>query len=525
MLMRRFFTPLNLVFTTEVILVWLIALGYVPRQFAFLILGLALFFILTESLENSLFFFVRSIPFFIALPITSSFDSLNIWRIAAIALFLKWLFQVRPKTFVSLLPISQYLEIKKVGEYWNKYRFEFLGVLLFVLAGISLIGAPDLIAGVKRIIYFGNLVLVFPVVKTLVKRPRVFRNLAFNVLIALCLVVIVGYGQLLSVYFLNIDQFINKWAGSIQLGFYGTSWSNIVFKGNTWFAYPPGDSPRLRMFSTMPSSHAFPLFLLLGMPCFLMLFLKPSKKFKRFIISQKIAWLGILFLVLVFLGLTLSGTRGIWASLVFPGVAALFLIYQEKQKRDLALMVGATLLLLLVFFPLASLIFQSPQFKAGQVELSDQQTRDILFQRIRSIVDVGEVSNRGRLFIWGRTVKSIFERPLFGVGIGNFPVILDQPIYYTKAGSSAHNLYLHIAAEMGLPALLVFGLMLGELFKRALVLFRDSPQFSRQVFGLSSFLYMSWVFGYSLTEATLFDERMFLLFMVMVGMVLSQRRN
>jgi putative inorganic carbon (hco3(-)) transporter len=63
-------------------------------------------------------------------------------------------------------------------------------------------------------------------------------------------------------------------------------------------------------------------------------------------------------------------------------------------------------------------------------------------------------SNEGRIILWMAAVAMIEDNPLRGVGIGRFPVMVDQ---YTEVPLSAehardaHNAFLLTAAEMGLP--------------------------------------------------------------------------
>jgi len=59
------------------------------------------------------------------------------------------------------------------------------------------------------------------------------------------------------------------------------------------------------------------------------------------------------------------------------------------------------------------------------------------FERTRSMFDFMETSVKGRLEIWQRTIDSIIIHPFFGVGIGNYPLILNEGLYTAKMGSSA----------------------------------------------------------------------------------------
>jgi len=89
-----------------------------------------------------------------------------------------------------------------------------------------------------------------------------------------------------------------------------------------------------------------------------------------------------------------------------------------------------------------------------------------------------------------------------------------------KAGSSAHNLYLHIAAEMGIPALLLmlywFWLLLKSCYQRFQA---ESDPLLLVYFG-ASLIFIVWNLFYLLTDVAIFDERTFLLFAVSSGLIL-----
>src|SRR3989338_3910852 len=82
---------LNIAYLVEIIAFVYIVLGIVPRWWALVLaVGIAIYLLLVP-LEEGVLFFIRSIPFFIALPITQGFDSLNTWRIASLILFIKFI--------------------------------------------------------------------------------------------------------------------------------------------------------------------------------------------------------------------------------------------------------------------------------------------------------------------------------------------------------------------------------------------------------------------------------------------------
>ena len=58
------------------------------------------------------------------------------------------------------------------------------------------------------------------------------------------------------------------------------------------------------------------------------------------------------------------------------------------------------------------------------------------------------------------------KHPLLGVGIGNFPVVLALNPSASKAGASAHNLYLNFFAELGVLGFVATSLFIVVIIKK-----------------------------------------------------------
>jgi len=105
--MRKY---LNLIFVLELAAFVLIVLGVLPRTAA---IWLALFlagYAIWAPLEDGILLFIRSIPFFIAIPVTATFDNFNTWRIISAILFLKWFWEKPADEIIMLVkhPITQF---------------------------------------------------------------------------------------------------------------------------------------------------------------------------------------------------------------------------------------------------------------------------------------------------------------------------------------------------------------------------------------------------------------------------------
>lgn len=459
---------LNHVYVLEVILFFLIVLGAVPRWWALVLAGLLAVYSIAAPLEDAVALFVRSVPLFIALPITSTFDSLNTWRIIAIIIFAKWFFKNRKLPFNTPL------------------------FLLLFLAILSVFVASDHIAAIKRVIYFVNLSLIGIVIYDLVRRNREYADrIIRNMVPPLLIVLGVGVIQLVMTYFVHLDRFFFFWATRIQFHQYGSAWADIVIhRGNTWFAASRGQVS-LRVFSLLPDSHSFPSFVLLTLPALFSFVVGREKRLHPLAIAIPIA----------FLLMILTGTRGIWAGSVGAFLVALWL----ARKHNIMKYLSAWLLVWFLLFVVAYPIFLSPQFL--------QSKNDLYEKRLTSLFDWKETSNRIRLMIWDRSLHSIAHHPILGVGMGNFPVVLNQQISDTKAGSSAHNVYLHIAAEMGVLALLAalwwYWTFLKKCYKNM------NPYFGALL------ICSVWMGLYSLVDTALFDERVFLMLVANAALVFS----
>lgn len=168
-----------------------------------------------------------------------------------------------------------------------------------------------------------------------------------------------------------------------------------------------------------------------------------------------------------------------------------------------------------MLFAVAYPIFVSPQFLLSKGDWG------LFGERIKSIIDFGETSNSQRIEIWKASLESIKERPLLGVGIGNFPMVLDQRIFLARAGSSAHNIYLHVASEMGILALVTVIWFLWLVFKKSYENFVSEKDPLLVSYFAATILFVPWVLIYSLTDVALFDERSFLLFITTLSLILA----
>lgn len=139
---------------------------------------------------------------------------------------------------------------------------------------------------------------------------------------------------------------------------------------------------------------------------------------------------------LVCLGLTLVGVALAASRGGLLGLAASVLVAAWRARHRVKVM-GAAMALLV---PLMILSPSSPVGRLLNPTFSDQHSAD------------------SRLILWSAGLKMVQASPILGVGVGNYKAALDRiqgPGYRVKF-SVAHNTYIEIAAELGLPGLAVF---------------------------------------------------------------------
>jgi putative inorganic carbon (hco3(-)) transporter len=149
---------------------------------------------------------------------------------------------------------------------------------------------------------------------------------------------------------------------------------------------------------------------------------------------------GLLLVLMVFL----TSSRGGFVGLLAAGMVFVY------RQRGLAAAVGVLLLLLGGVFLLPT-------------DLGERALATI-FQDSGDLPAGLETSNRAHVALFWAALRMISDSPLIGVGPLNFK---DLSTLYTglEQGNIAHNTFLEIAAELGLPALGVFLLVLAAAFR------------------------------------------------------------
>lgn len=139
-------------------------------------------------------------------------------------------------------------------------------------------------------------------------------------------------------------------------------------------------------------------------------------------------------ITLLTLGLTLSRT-----GLVIMLVALTVVGYRLLRQRGVMLLLGGALAIVVLGVVLPASFWS----RAGTILPSIERQQDTFGMRVR---------------LWEAGVRMVEDRPIFGVGPGNFRLVLARYARGGLAGTqlNAHNAYVVVAAETGLPGLALF---------------------------------------------------------------------
>ena len=167
-------------------------------------------------------------------------------------------------------------------------------------------------------------------------------------------------------------------------------------------------------------------------------------------------WLLLIPFAVCFRGIMVTFSRGAYLAFAFGGLMMTFF----KSK---ALFIVASLLLIVVML--------NPVFLPEGIQYRLASTFGGSTVISTNTEDITDTSAAVRMKIWVGAVEMIKDQPLFGFGYGVFPYIIGSYVSGIDE-MDAHNTYLILAAEMGIPALLIFLLILLMLTKNAWWLLR-----------------------------------------------------
>lgn len=523
----------------EFILAMLMILGIVGPEAAYIFLAILVAGILQFSNLEALQLYILTIPIFVSLPSSFVSDAMSVWRIALIFFVLK-VFLEKFQAVSALGDANLSFDEKKqrLSEEFssfikevkaaNYYKTLVPAVLFAAIGLLSLLFAQSIGAGIKKMIFLGNIVLLFSIVYFAVKSREDAMKILRSIFASAVFILMVGYFQLAATFFVNLYDFWGLWDNYVISAFYGGKMMQLLSYSNTWFSYYGSDEipPTLRMFSVMPDSHSFSMLMILFVP--ITLFYAFSSRDK----SDRTKYFAIF--VLMLLAIFFSGSRGAWVGWLGAVVSAFYLFMLKKFPKGLRIFkaenwiehkktyktVLASVLFFVVLFPVSSFVFNKNQdsqlIRAGKVAGEEKYA---LLKRTWSISDMDETSNKGRMEIWKDSAASVAKHPVLGIGMGNFPLALSEKISTAKMGASAHNIYLDVAVEMGILGLAAFIALLWMICQKLFLLSQKMKDKNLRLLAGASLVYFVWISTYGIFDVVIFNDKVLMFIVLIVALL------
>ncbi|MBP2637159.1 MAG: putative bicarbonate transporter, IctB family [Firmicutes bacterium] len=339
--------------------------------------------------------------------------------------------------------------------------FDAIIAVLVILSAASITASPD--RGFSFYNYYHHMgryiVLYYLVVNNLNSLQQV-RRLVWSVMASAVLVSMYGFYQ--YVHGVDISNF--QWVDGEQ--------------------FP---DLKVRVFSTLQNPNLLAGFLVAVMS------LAVGQGLYAESVKSKLALLGLFAVLGTCLVLTYS--RGAWLSLVI--VAAICGRFYNRKVLWLLLVVP-----LVVFF-----------------------SQDAVMGRIISIFNPTDTSSTLRIALWESTIAMIMDNPLFGIGWGAYWLVYPEYDFFLNNPDArivhAHNMYLHIAAEIGIPGLVAFLAILYGHTKKAVDVLSQTN--NRRVAGLLLGIVAA-VLGLAVngfTDYIMFNVQMSMLFWLLNAIIIA----
>ncbi len=339
------------------------------------------------------------LPFQVALNPVSGVD-LASSRLVVVLLFLFWMLKS--------------LKEKKIiisGGILSGFLLSFLGLVF-----LSLFEAQNMAWGVRKLAFLFSVFPIFWVAGAEIKKTEEIIKTAKAFVWGSFAVAILGIGQFFAQFVFGLEKVYFFWAKNLAPLFLGNAFSEAVLKNPSWLVNVSGKT-LLRATGTFPDPHMLAFFLNLAIFTCLGLLFSQRKR--------KVLYIFIFFVLIIANLLTFS--RGGYLGMVVAFAVLLGIFWNKIKKSYRWSILGLGLIFI------SGLLLWTP-----------------VAQRFASSFDFSEGSNIGRLGIWKEALGVISEHP-WGVGIGNYSLAV-KPLADYRDPIYAHNAYLDIVAESGIPA-------------------------------------------------------------------------
>lgn len=290
-----------------------------------------------------------------------------------------------------------------------------------------------------------------------------------------------------SKYYFKPHKYIEKFAIIVV---WITSIIGILQYHNLFFIYNIFKIPHVASFasSTFGNTNFFGSFLAIIVPTFMALYITKNKKIYLF--TSYISFFAML----------ATTTRSSWVGLFFASIFGLIYVIKNRNKS----LIKNTLQIVIGFIIIFVIALNSPKWISkiissinfhsnSNIEIIEndllQDRLDIMNTELQSTIKDKNVKNSFgsyRIEIWNIVLGVIPKVPLLGTGPDTLAYSLikystNDALAYIKGHGQyidkAHNEYLQVTATMGIPALIVYLIFLGQILVKQKNMFKDTSSF------------------------------------------------
>lgn len=344
------------------------------------------------------------------------------------------------------------------------------------LSGISLVLGRDWELGIRKTLYFLSVFPIFFISADLLEN-RSFRMKAVGAIIASgSLAALTGIIQFSLPFILGLDGTLKIWR-SLAYFFLGNSFGKVIAINPSWLVNISGNT-WMRAFGFFPDPHNFSFFVSL---CF---FVAIGYLFSGKNVAYRLAAGAGAGLML--LAIALSFSRGSYLG-ILAGIIFFTAFFLGRSGY-----LGKASVVLALFVALLFLIYPKP-----------------ISQRLVSVFNLKEGSNKERMKNWEEAFGIILDHPLAGVGLGGYATTVD-PAAEDRSSIYAHNIFLDIAAETGILNSLVFLILILTCAWRGIT--------SKNFFGLGIASGGIYFLVHGIFDTPLWSPQVMVIFLVVVAM-------
>ncbi|MCA1932075.1 MAG: O-antigen ligase family protein, partial [Calditerrivibrio sp.] len=118
------------------------------------------------------------------------------------------------------------------------------------------------------------------------------------------------------------------------------------------------------------------------------------------------------------------------------------------------------------------------------------------------------------------SLKMLQDYPVFGIGVGNFKKVFEkyQGEYIYVSRAHAHNAYIQMALNYGIPSVIIMLIIFGALFKR----FYNDFRFKNSKWGILGISILVMYMLEGLTENNFTDSEVNMYFWFLMGIIMAK---